>query len=168
MGRGADRDRARTPLPWDGSPGGGFTEPGVTPRLPMAEHPAATVAAQRDDPGSVLSLCRRLLTLRRAELGGGIAPFENLLVTEGRWAYRTGPLVVAANFAGRAAGLGRRGAAENLRRRRDRAARRPGPLGGRYRQAGAGRVTAASPVSRVAGHRGIGNRTSVTQAPPAP
>jgi len=56
------------------------------------------VAGQRDDPGSVLSLSRRLLALRRAELGRGLADFENLAVTEGAWAYRTGPLVVAANF----------------------------------------------------------------------
>jgi len=46
----------------------------------------------------VLSLSRRLLALRRAELGRGLADFENLAVTEGVWAYRTGPLVVAANF----------------------------------------------------------------------
>ncbi len=43
---GADRDRARTPLPWDGSPGGGFTGPGVTPWLPLADPPAATVAGR--------------------------------------------------------------------------------------------------------------------------
>ena len=114
---GADRDRARTPMPWDDSPGGGFTGPGVTPWLPLAEHPDRvllalspgapvppetpadrTVAGQRDDPGSVLSLCRRLLALRRAELGRGLADFENLGVAEGVWAYRTGPLVVAANL----------------------------------------------------------------------
>ena len=141
---GADRDRARTPMPWDDSPGGGFTGPGVTPWLPLAEHPDRallapggttppsppadrallalspggpippdpprgettppsppadhTVAGQRDDPGSVLSLCRHLLALRRAELGRGLADFENLAVTEGVWAYRTGSLVVAANF----------------------------------------------------------------------
>ena len=102
-------------MPWDGSPGGGFTGPGVTPWLPMAEPPGSTllapggttppnppadrtVAGQRDKPESTLSLCRRLLALRRAELGRGLAGFENLAVTEGVWAYRTGPLVVAANF----------------------------------------------------------------------
>ena len=91
-------------MPWDGSPGGGFTSPGVTPWLPMADHPVRTVAAQRDDPGSTLaprstmSLCRRLLALRRAELGGGIAEFENLPAPAGQWAYRVGSLVVAANF----------------------------------------------------------------------
>jgi hypothetical protein len=58
------------------------------------------VAGQRNDPGSVLSLSRRLLALRRAELGAGLADFETLVVTEDMWAYRTGPLVVAANFTG--------------------------------------------------------------------
>ena len=95
---GASRDRARTPMPWDGSPGGGFTGPGVTPWLPLGDAPLESVAGQRDDPDSVLSLCRRLLALRRAELGGGIAGFANLHVAGGQWAYLTGDLVVAANF----------------------------------------------------------------------
>jgi alpha-glucosidase len=103
--QGADRDRARTPMPWDGSPGGGFTGPGVTPWLPMADHPVRTVAAQLADPDSMLWLCRRLIAIRRAELGGGIAEFENLPAPEGQWAYRIGSLVVAANFTGRAADM---------------------------------------------------------------
>ena len=64
----------------------------------MADPPVSTVADQRDKPESTLSLCRRLLALRRAELGRGLADFENVAVTEGVWTYRTGPLVVAANF----------------------------------------------------------------------
>ena len=51
---GADRDRARTPMPWDDSPGGGFTGPGVTPWLPLAEHPDRALLASprpgKDDP----------------------------------------------------------------------------------------------------------------------
>jgi len=101
--QGADRDRARTPMPWDGSPGGGFTGPGVTPWLPMADHPTRTVAGQRDDPDSAMQLCRRLIAFRRAELGGGIAEFANLRVAEGQWAYRVGDLVVAANFTDQSA-----------------------------------------------------------------
>ena len=104
-GASQDRDRARTPMPWDGSPGRGFTGPGVTPWLPMSGDPAPTVAGQRDDPGSVLWLCRRLVALRRSELGGGIARFGNLRVAAGQWAYRTGPLVVAANFTDQPASL---------------------------------------------------------------
>ena len=92
-------------MPWDGSPGGGFTSPGVTPWLPMADHPVRTVADQRDDPDSTLVLCRRLLALRRAELGVGIAEFENLPAPEGLWVYRVGSLVVAANFTGQPARL---------------------------------------------------------------
>jgi alpha-glucosidase len=99
-GSRANRDRARTPMPWDGSPGGGFTGPGVTPWLPMADPPVSTVAGQRDDPGSTLWLCRRLIALRRAELGGGLAGFRRLPAPEGQWAYRVGPLVVAANLSG--------------------------------------------------------------------
>ena len=97
-------------MPWDGSPGGGFTGRGVTPWLPLGDPPLGSVADQRDDPGSVLSLCRDLLALRRAELrraklGGGLADFENLHVDDGRWVYRAGPLVVAANFTDQPAEL---------------------------------------------------------------
>ncbi len=91
------RDRARTPMRWDGSRSGGFTD--GQPWLPLG--PAwVTVEDQRREPGSVLSLCRELLALRRAELGGGIAPFERLPSADGIWTYRTGPLVVAANLTG--------------------------------------------------------------------
>ena len=50
-----------------------------------------------------LGLCRRLLALRRAEIGGGVAEFENLPAPDGQWAYRVGSLVVAANFTGQPA-----------------------------------------------------------------
>ncbi|HET9081564.1 MAG TPA: alpha-amylase family glycosyl hydrolase [Trebonia sp.] len=104
-GTDGNRDRARTPLPWDGTPGSGFTKPDVTPWLPVAQPPAGNVADQRADPGSILWLCRRLLALRRAQLGGGVADFEQLPAPEGQWVYRTGSLVVAANFSGRDADL---------------------------------------------------------------
>ena len=101
LGGGPDgnRDRARTPLAWDGTPGAGFTGLDVTPWLPMGD-PADNVADQRADSDSVLWLCRRLLALRRAELGGGLAAYEQLPAPQGIWVYRIGPLVVAANFAG--------------------------------------------------------------------
>jgi glycosidase len=104
-GAGGNRDRARTPMPWDATPGGGFTTPGVTPWLPTADHPAANVADQRADAGSTLWLCRRLLALRRTELSGVIADFEHLPASEGQWAYRVGSLIVVANFSGQPAGI---------------------------------------------------------------
>ena len=60
------RDNARIPMPWDASPGAGFTT--GTPWLDV--HPlsgSVNAAAQVDDPGSVLSHYRRLIALRHAE-----------------------------------------------------------------------------------------------------
>jgi alpha-glucosidase len=65
-GLGLGRDPVRTPMPWDGSPGGGFTT--GEPWLPMGEdHRSQNVAAQRGDPTSMLTLYRRLIALRRVE-----------------------------------------------------------------------------------------------------
>jgi alpha-glucosidase len=98
------RDRGRTPMRWDASPLGGFCDPAVTPWLPIG--PAeVNVADQRDDPGSVLSLCRRLIGVRRAELRDGLAGYRRLPSAPGVWAYGTGSLVVAANFSARPAPL---------------------------------------------------------------
>ena len=61
------RDPQRTPMPWDGSGNAGFCPPGVEPWLPLgADVSSVNVAAQRNDPASMLSLTRRLLHLRRA------------------------------------------------------------------------------------------------------
>ncbi len=77
-GRGLGRDPERTPMQWDASPSAGFTV--GAPWLPVsADFAAVNVAAQRDDPRSMLSLHRRLLALRRAEPAlavGKYAPVE--------------------------------------------------------------------------------------------
>jgi alpha-glucosidase len=94
-----NRDRARTPMQWDGSASGGFTA-AARPWLPVGDAAARNVAAERADPGSLLALCRDLLALRRAELSGGIAPYQELAVAGGLWAYQVGPLRVLANLSG--------------------------------------------------------------------
>jgi alpha-glucosidase len=98
-GQQRNRDRARTPMQWDGSPSGGFTADGVTPWLPLGASAACNVADQEQDPASTLSLSRRLIALRHAELGGGIAGYEKLAAPDDQWTYRVGDLVVAANFS---------------------------------------------------------------------
>jgi len=61
---GRGRDPERTPMPWDGDPGAGFST--GRPWLPVGDgNRARNVAAQRDDPASMLTLHRRLLGLRR-------------------------------------------------------------------------------------------------------
>jgi len=82
---------------WNDTPTGGFCSPTVTPWLPIG--PAhVNVADQRDDPDSVLALCRRLVDVRRAELSGSLAGYQSLPSAPGVWAYATGSLLVAANF----------------------------------------------------------------------
>jgi alpha-glucosidase len=72
---GQGRDGARTPMPWDATPGAGFTT--GTPWLPIdPAHRALSVAAQAHDPASPLSLTRRLLALRRSLPGFGNAAIE--------------------------------------------------------------------------------------------
>jgi alpha-glucosidase len=75
---GRGRDPERTPMPWDGGPGGGFTT--GRPWLPLGEgNLARNVAAQREDTASMLSLHRRLLQLRRrtpALVSGAYQPVE--------------------------------------------------------------------------------------------
>ncbi|HVD29181.1 MAG TPA: alpha-amylase family glycosyl hydrolase [Mycobacteriales bacterium] len=63
-GRGRDPERA--PMQWAPGPGAGFTT--GEPWLPLAaDAGTVTVAGQRDDPASMLTLHRRLLALRRRE-----------------------------------------------------------------------------------------------------
>ena len=86
-------------MQWNASASAGFTADGVTPWLPVGDVATRNVADQRDDPASVLRFCRSLLALRRAELGGMIAPCEMLAAAGGQWAYRVGGLVIAANLS---------------------------------------------------------------------
>ena len=53
------RDPGRSPMPWDGTANGGFCAPEVEPWLPLAPgHDRRNVAAQREDPASLLSMTR--------------------------------------------------------------------------------------------------------------
>ncbi|MGA2009398.1 MAG: alpha-amylase family glycosyl hydrolase [Solirubrobacteraceae bacterium] len=92
-----NRDRARTPQPWSPQPGAGFTAAGVRPWLPLGDRAGCTVDDQRREDDSDLHLTRRLIALRRAGVGPR-AVYATLPAPDGVWAYRSGSLVVAANF----------------------------------------------------------------------
>ena len=85
-GRGFGRDPERTPMQWDRSTTGGFTT--GQPWLPLpadaAEH---SVAAERADASSILSLYRRLLDLRRAEPALSVGSYAPLPATGTLLAY---------------------------------------------------------------------------------
>jgi alpha-glucosidase len=65
---GMSRDPSRTPMPWDDGPNGGFsTAPAERLWLPTSDELCVVnVRTQLADPGSMLSLNRELLALRRA------------------------------------------------------------------------------------------------------
>jgi alpha-glucosidase len=72
-GKGLGRHPERTPIPWDASPGHGFTT--GKPWLPFGAQ-GADVAAEAADPQSMLNLYRRLIALRKASpalLHGAVA-----------------------------------------------------------------------------------------------
>jgi alpha-glucosidase len=99
------RDRARTPMQWDDSPTAGFTSPGVVGWLPVGDEASCNVAAQRNDPSSVLTFCRDLIRLRRHHAGPATLGYERLAAPPGVWHYTAGAVEVAANFTGRPATL---------------------------------------------------------------
>jgi alpha-glucosidase len=87
----AGRDRLRHPMQWETGPKAGFTT--GTPWLPLVDPMRCSVEDQRGDPGSLLELFRRLLSLRRA-LGGG---FRLLDADLGVVAFERGGHTVAVN-----------------------------------------------------------------------
>lgn len=65
---GLGRDPARTPMQWDSSPNAGFCAPNVEPWLPVApDYQQVNVAAESEQPSSMLALTRALLALRRSK-----------------------------------------------------------------------------------------------------
>ncbi|WP_439546594.1 alpha-amylase family glycosyl hydrolase [Sandarakinorhabdus sp.] len=64
--RTLSRDGARTPIPWDDTPSGGFTT-SATPWLPLGDaNRARSVLGQNADPASMLNITREILALRHS------------------------------------------------------------------------------------------------------
>jgi alpha-glucosidase len=100
-----DRDKCRTPMQWDGSHTAGFTT--GEPWLPIpADAGHVNVAAQRDDPRSLLGLYRRLVRLRRSSSALRSGRYRGVRsAPPGVFAYersdRGERLLVALNFTAR-------------------------------------------------------------------
>ena len=175
------RDPERTPMPWTGEPGAGYTEPGVEPWLPYGDVAACNVADQRHDPDSMLSLTRDLIGLRDAmpELRRG--SYATLPSSDDRvWAWQRGErTVVAMNCSDERRRRSRRGHRRDphlddprARRRASRRLAAPRAVGSRDRlarralaQSAARRSTASSPRGPVRpGVNGPGRRCSVCDA----
>jgi alpha-glucosidase len=101
-GIGLGRDPVRTPMAWDGSPQAGFSS--GQPWLPLhVDWPMRNVESERSKPGSMLSLYRALLQLRRTETALSIGEFE-LLDSEAdvlayRRSHRSKQIMIALNLS---------------------------------------------------------------------
>jgi glycosidase len=99
------RDACRTPMVWEDVEGAGFTATGVDPWLPVGARDR-NVAAQRDDPSSILMLTHDLIALRKTRriLHGAYEPVTG--TPSGVWAFRrSGGAFVALNLGVDAVGL---------------------------------------------------------------
>ena len=104
-GLGLGRDPERTPMQWDSTAHAGFST--VEPWLPLAsDYAEVNVAAQSDDPRSMLALYQELLRLRRAEPALSIGAYAPEAADEHVLAYRRRhrdrSLLIALNMSGQA------------------------------------------------------------------
>ena len=93
----AGRDAGRTPMQWRDVPGGGFTDPGVAPWLPLERLGPAQRGEPAGDPDSMLTLARDLIALRRRTpdlVGGQLS--RRWTGRDGVWAWRRGERTVVA------------------------------------------------------------------------
>ena len=90
------RDPFRHPMQWEPTPDGGFTADHTEPWLPLVDPTERSVAAQREDRGSLLAHWRELIALRRTLAPG----FAWLDAAPGVLAYARGERTIAINTTG--------------------------------------------------------------------
>ena len=96
-----NRDKARTPMQWSSEANAGFSP--TEPWLPLTEDwRTRNVAAMEEDPGSILTLYRRMLALRRERTALRTGSYRQLLLRDGVFAFAREDgaerLAVALNF----------------------------------------------------------------------
>jgi len=76
-------------MQWRNIAGGGFTDPGTQPWLPLGDV-AVNVEDQRGDPASMLRLARDLIALRRQTPDLSVGSYAAVPVPAGVWSWRRG------------------------------------------------------------------------------
>lgn len=102
-GSGSGRDPQRTPMQWTAGRNAGFAPADAVPWLPIGDNAAVNVAAQAEDPNSMLALTRRLLALRRSTPALAVGSYQPLDTAPQlfAWIRQCGSqrVLVALNFA---------------------------------------------------------------------
>lgn len=94
------RDRARTPMQWEHTPGAGFTNKRTRPWLPFGDYYKFNVFSQISDPSSILFFVRRLLKLRNSNKVLQLGKYKEVEITDTLWRFQRGGTVdVILNFA---------------------------------------------------------------------
>jgi alpha-glucosidase len=102
----AGRDPGRTPMQWRGGPGAGFTREPARAWLPIGDAESCNVADQLDERGSMLRLCRDLISLRRERESLRSGGYTSLPAPPGVWQWRRGDdTIVALNLSDRATAI---------------------------------------------------------------
>ena len=84
------RDAARTPMQWSNHTRRRFHRRPRGRGSRSATWPTTNVAEQRDDPDSVLTLCRDVIAYRRRHPDFAVADYRSLPSPEGVWAFGRG------------------------------------------------------------------------------
>jgi glycosidase len=91
---------------WTSEPGGGFTDPGVRPWLPLGDTTARNVADQQRDPSSTLNFVRDLIAIRRQRADLRSGTYRQLPSPAGVWAWQRGAdTTIALNLSDEAVHL---------------------------------------------------------------
>ena len=95
------RDPERTPMHWSSAAGGGFTDVGVRPWLPIGDVRARNVAQERRDPSSTLNFAHDLIALRRQQPDLRSGAYRQLPSPPGSWVWQRGRgTTIALNMSG--------------------------------------------------------------------
>lgn len=84
-------------MQWTAGSNGGFSIDGVEPWLPLGDPDSCNVADQKQDPTSLLNLCRELIAARRAHPELSRGSYASVDAPSGAWAWRRGRMTVAVN-----------------------------------------------------------------------
>ena len=88
-------------MQWTAGSNGGFSIDGVEPWLPLGDPDSCNVADQKENPTSLLHLCRELIATRRAHPELSRGSYASVDAPSEVWAWERDQMTVAVNCSDR-------------------------------------------------------------------